>query len=117
MLDSANSLIAHFEAEGYKVPVRKLGELADVYSGMRANPKTIFHYRDVAPEASHSWSGMHLSGARVTLPNAVCRRLQIARICFDFVGESPPGFSGFAIARALAAPRSSNRGKARRKAR
>ena len=41
---------------------------------------------------------------------------QVLRMALDFVGESPPGFSGFAIALALADARSSNRGNARRKA-
>ena len=41
---------------------------------------------------------------------------QIFRIALDFVGDSPPGFSGFAMALALADARSTNRGNARRSA-
>jgi hypothetical protein len=40
----------------------------------------------------------------------------IIRMAWDFVGDSPPGFSGSAMAMALAEAKSSNRGNARRRA-
>src|SRR5438046_1347084 len=68
--------------------------------------------RDVR-KASHRSSLIRFNGDSVTFPNSVLMRLQMARILLDLVGESPPGFSGFAIALWLAFARSSNRGNAR----
>jgi hypothetical protein len=65
---------------------------------------------------SHSWSDMRRSGANVILPKRFAISPQIFLTILDFVGDSPPGFSGLAISFALANPKSANRGNVRRRA-
>lgn len=51
--EAIRELVQSFQSNPNTIPVRQLGEVAEVYSGLRLMAGRVFHYRDVAPTSEY----------------------------------------------------------------